>query len=137
LLLMRGPPTVTPLHHDECLALLSGVALGSLGLNIGALPAIRSVWFTLHSDRVVFRAAPGSNLSQAAGAVVAFHADHYDPSEQQGWCVHAVGLCEEVADPPTSSDLRLCLFEVGHSVIAVTTFPARSVGSDRAAGAVV
>jgi uncharacterized protein len=103
---MRGPPIVTRLGHDECLSLLPSVGLGRVGLNLAALPAVRSVWFALTEDHVVFRVKPGSNLSQAAGSVVAFHADHYDPVELQGWCVQAIGLCEEVTDPVTLGDRR-------------------------------
>ena len=102
---MADTPTVTRLDRPQCLALLGSVPVGRVAVNVGALPAIRTVRFALTGAHVVFRVAKGSTLSRAAAGVVAFQADHYDGVDRHGWCVQVVGRSEEVTDPVEVDDL--------------------------------
>lgn len=87
------------LGRTECLSLLASVPVGRVAVNVGALPAIRTVRFALTAAHVVFRVANGSTLARAAAGVVAFQADHYDRADRHGWCVQVVGRSEEVTEP--------------------------------------
>ena len=98
-----GPVVVKPvfvrLNPQECLARLVQAPIGRV--------AVRSVRFALIGDSAVFRVIPGSRLRRAvAGAVIAFHADHCDERERQGWSVVIQGLADEVKDPTTVAQLR-------------------------------
>lgn len=103
---MADFPVVTALSRDECLALLSAVRVGRVAIHVGALPAIRTVRFSLTAAHVVFRVAPQSALCRGANGVVAFQADHYDHDRGLGWCVEVVGHSRQVTDPETLVSLR-------------------------------
>ncbi len=93
-------PTVTALDDSSCLALLSHAHVGRVALCVGALPTIRAVRFAVDGDTIVIRVRPNSRLQRAtAGTVVAFEADHYDPSTRTGWTVEVCGIASVVTDP--------------------------------------
>ena len=80
------------LPHDECIALLSTVNVGRIGLSLNALPVIFTVNYALDGDTVVFRTRPDSKLKAAlAGQVVSFQADRLDDKGHFGWSVSITG----------------------------------------------
>ena len=88
------------LNREQCLELLGTVAVGRVGVSIRALPAILPVNFVLAGGQILFRTIPGTKLdAAAAGAVVAFEADGFDPGGGSGWSVLVQGICSEVTDP--------------------------------------
>jgi len=90
----------------ECRQLLSRARIGRVALSIDALPAVRTVKFALADNDVLFRVAPTSRLRRAAtGAVVAFHADHYDEQAGEGWTVLVRGMCEEISNVHAAAEL--------------------------------
>jgi uncharacterized protein len=104
---VRPEPIVVKLDPVECLALLAHAPIGRVALSIGALPAVRTVRFALSDGSIVFRVAPNSQLLRAAaGAVVAFHADHYDEQAGDGWSVVAHGACEEITNVDALTSMR-------------------------------
>jgi hypothetical protein len=88
----HGASDVRTLDRSTCLALLSSVGLGRVGLSVDALPVILPVGFRVDGDRIVFALRPGD---RAAGAlddvVVAFEADDVDPVTGSGWTVLVQG----------------------------------------------
>jgi hypothetical protein len=87
------------LNRQQCLELLATVPVGRLGVSIKALPAILPVNFVLVDAQILFRTIPGTKLdAAAAGAVVAFEADGFDPDGGSGWSVLVQGVCSEVTD---------------------------------------
>ena len=95
---MPEAPIVTRLEREACLRLLASVPVGRVAVSVRALPAIRTVRFTLTPGHVVFRVSPDSTLRRAATGVVAFQADDYDAAARHGWCVQVVGRSEEVPE---------------------------------------
>ena len=101
-----GPPIVSKLTPDECMALLRTVPLGRVGLNIRALPVVLPVSFVVVDRGVVFPTVRGTKLHTAsAGAIVAFEADECEPSGQAGWSVLLQGLASVVTDPDEVAEL--------------------------------
>jgi nitroimidazol reductase NimA-like FMN-containing flavoprotein (pyridoxamine 5'-phosphate oxidase superfamily) len=85
-------PELSVLSRDECLRLLGGVAVGRVGLSIDALPVVLPVNFALFEEDIVFRTVEGTKFhAAAAGAVVAFEADSYEPGGTSGWGVVCSG----------------------------------------------
>lgn len=94
------------LTEEQCLAFLGSAAVGRVGITIGALPAILPVNYCLVGRSIYFRTAEGAKLAAAAaGNVVAFEVDDFEPFEHSGWSVLAIGRSEicPADDPPTSS----------------------------------
>jgi hypothetical protein len=76
-----------------------------------ALPVVLPVNFAVVHDEVVFRTAEGTKLhAAAAGAVVAFEVDGYEPSGRSGWSVLVQGRARVVDDPTMLARLSgLCI----------------------------
>lgn len=95
------------LDTDQCLDLVARATVGRVGVTVGALPAIFPVNFALSEGAVVFRTGEGTKLAAATDqAVVAFEVDDWDPLEQTGWSVLAVGKARVVDDPEDVVRLR-------------------------------
>ncbi|MFI6586142.1 pyridoxamine 5'-phosphate oxidase family protein [Embleya sp. NPDC050493] len=78
--------TTRPLDRRETLELMAGAPLGRVVVTEGALPAVHVVEFAFDGESVIFRAPADSTLAKAASeAVVAFQADHIDPTTRTGW----------------------------------------------------
>lgn len=93
------PPILTELTSDECWSLLRTVKLGRVGLSIQALPVVLPVNFAVVDGDIVFRTVKGTKFhAAAAGAVLAFEADQYEPSGSSGWSVLAQGTSSVVTD---------------------------------------
>ena len=88
------------LERQDCLALLTTVPVGRIGLSVRALPVVLPVNFVLCDDEVIVRTAPGTKLTAAmSNAVVAFEADAFDPVRHGGWSVLVQGTTRVLRDP--------------------------------------
>lgn len=95
-----GAPELKVLSRDGCLALLATVPVGRVGLSIDALPVVLPVNFALLDGDVVFRTVNGTKChAAAAGAVLAFEADSYEPDGTKGWGVVVPGDVESRKRP--------------------------------------
>jgi uncharacterized protein len=104
---MEKQPAIEMLSAQECRAYLAQARIGRVAVSVGALPAIHTVSFALTGGCVVFRVAQGSPLRRAvAESVVAFSADGFDETDEDGWSVLAQGVGEEVIDPALTASLR-------------------------------
>src|SRR4051794_31747685 len=85
------------LSEDDCWRLLGTMAIGRVGVTIGALPAIFPVNYVLADGAIVFRTGEGTKLRAAVNrSVVVFEVDDADPVYHGGWSVQAVGVAEVV-----------------------------------------
>ena len=113
------------LGRQECLAHLAAGGLGRIAVNVGALPAILPVHFTLHDEQIVFSVAAGTTLDRATrDSVVAFEADgHADGGAP--WSVSVTGMARHVdsGDQTMSAVDRLPAWTVpdNRRVVAVST----------------
>ncbi len=88
------------LPDEVCRSLLSGAALGRIGLTVGALPVILPMTYAVLDGDIVIRAGWGSKLDAAAdGQVVCFEADAYNALYHDGWSVLVIGKAEIITDP--------------------------------------
>jgi len=96
------------LSREQCLRLMAIAPVGRIIYTRQAMPAVELVNFALDAGDIVIRTASTGKLAAAIyGAVVAFEADHYDPSTHEGWSVTAVGQAGEVTDPARAERLRI------------------------------
>jgi len=94
-----GPPTMIELTPAECLSLLATAAVGRVGISIDALPVVLPVNFAVAESDIVFRTVEGTKFhAAAAGAVVAFEADGYEPLDQSRWSVLVQGVSSVITD---------------------------------------
>ena len=81
------------LSDDECRYLLRSASVGRIGVSVNALPVIVPVNYRLTGHMIRFWSGPGLKLNAApAHTVVAFEVDDFDPENQRGWSVLAIGL---------------------------------------------
>ena len=113
------------LDRQQCLDYLAWGGVGRVAVNVGALPAILPVHFTLHGDQVVFSIGEGSTLDRATrDAVVAFEADGHDAGGAAQWSVTATGMARHVSgdELAMSAAERLPASAAdGRRVVAVST----------------
>jgi nitroimidazol reductase NimA-like FMN-containing flavoprotein (pyridoxamine 5'-phosphate oxidase superfamily) len=96
------------LDREASLGLLATATLGRIGVTDGALPTILPVNFGFDGQRILVRTGVGTKLhAAAAGAVVAFEVDDFDPLYHSGWSVVVTGPAEEVSDPDDLAQARL------------------------------
>ncbi len=96
---------VTLLTRQECFDVLRRASVGRVGISIDALPVILPVHFTISEESVLFRTVPGTKLDEATvGAVVAFQADAWEPSDETHWSVLLQGIASEVSDGPGDAE---------------------------------
>jgi nitroimidazol reductase NimA-like FMN-containing flavoprotein (pyridoxamine 5'-phosphate oxidase superfamily) len=113
------------LDRRQCLDYLAAGGLGRIAVNVGALPAILPVHFTLHGEDVVFSVAAGTTLDRATrDAVVAFETD-CGTNDARHWSVTVTGMARHVtSDEHAMGALeRLPSWPVpdARRVVAVTT----------------
>ncbi|MDX2758860.1 pyridoxamine 5'-phosphate oxidase family protein [Streptomyces sp. ME08-AFT2] len=89
------------LDRQECLRLLSKVAVGRVVYTRQALPAVLPINFSLDTDAsVLLCTSPDSDLVRAIdGVVVAFEADEFDAATRSGWSVVVTGRATVVTEP--------------------------------------
>jgi nitroimidazol reductase NimA-like FMN-containing flavoprotein (pyridoxamine 5'-phosphate oxidase superfamily) len=99
------------LDRQECMRLLTKVAVGRVVYTRHALPAVLPVNFRLDTDSsVVLRTSTDSDLVRAIdGVVVAFEADEFDAETRSGWSVVVTGRATAV----TEADEHARLSQVG------------------------
>lgn len=91
----------TRLDRAESFRLLAGVQLGRLIFTSSALPVVRPVNFALVDGLIVLRTAAATIARKVHDMIVAFEADHLDPSTFSGWSVTVTGRAALVTDPST------------------------------------
>jgi len=88
------------LTYDECVALLTRVPVGRVGVHlVDQPPVIFPVNYVFDGHDVVFRTDTASMLHRADGHTVAFEIDGIDRPYHLGWSILVVGRLEEVTDP--------------------------------------
>ena len=96
------------LDREASLRLLATATLGRIGVTNGALPTILPVNFRFDGQRILVRTSVGTKLhAAAAGSVVAFEVDDFDPLYHSGWSVVVTGPAEELSDPDDLVEARL------------------------------
>ncbi|GCE02516.1 pyridoxamine 5'-phosphate oxidase family protein [Embleya hyalina] len=92
--------TTRSLDRRETLELMAGAQVGRVVVSEGALPAVHLVVFVFDGESVVFRTPADSTLAKAAvDAVVAFQADHIDPTTLAGWTGTITGHASRIHAP--------------------------------------
>ena len=91
-------PELEEIQEAECLEMLARNSLGRIAFAVEARQEIFPVTYGLRAGTVVFRTAPGTKLSYAPGAQVAFEIDEYDPETGVGWSVVVHGIAYDVTD---------------------------------------
>jgi nitroimidazol reductase NimA-like FMN-containing flavoprotein (pyridoxamine 5'-phosphate oxidase superfamily) len=86
------------LQHDECIALLTTVELGRLGVVEEGEPLVLPVNFTYIDDAVVIHTDEGTKLSAANYGRAALEADDIDPVTHEGWSVLVRGRAFEITE---------------------------------------
>ncbi|WP_329138887.1 pyridoxamine 5'-phosphate oxidase family protein [Streptomyces sp. NBC_01476] len=94
-------PRFTELDAAECRALMADHGVGRIGVRTPEGPAIVPVNYDVVDGAVVFRTAPGSAPSLAAGHETAFEVDRIDDALSRGWSVLVTGPAARVTDPET------------------------------------
>src|SRR6202140_5020346 len=93
----RRSVTISDLPREECERLLSGQALGRLGLVVDGQPFVLPVNFAHAGDgEIVFRTASGTLLNEASLRRVAFEVDAIDAGAHEGWSVLVIGFCPDI-----------------------------------------
>ena len=87
------------LTREQCLSLLTTVAIGRVGVSIDALPVILPVNFLVLEDWILFRTVPGTKLDAAMQrSVAAFEADDHAADGSWGWSVLVRGYAHDLRD---------------------------------------
>ena|ERR1700722_10750500 len=86
------------ISDNECLELLAGSRLGRIAVVEGDQPMIFPVNYAFYEGTVVFRTDPGTKLTAAPLARVAFEIDESEPSSRTGWSVVVQGFGEDITD---------------------------------------
>jgi nitroimidazol reductase NimA-like FMN-containing flavoprotein (pyridoxamine 5'-phosphate oxidase superfamily) len=84
------------LSGEECYRLLATQQIGRLAVTAEHYPLVFPVNYGLDRGVIVVRTHPGTKLSAADHANVAFEVDHIDERTRSGWSVLVRGLAEEV-----------------------------------------
>ncbi len=96
------------MDRPTCEAFLANESVGRLAVVVEDAPHIVPVNYVAEGATIVFRTAPGTVLTEAALAKVAFEVDGIDEHHRAGWsvCVHGYGLDISDCDDPESRHLR-------------------------------
>jgi nitroimidazol reductase NimA-like FMN-containing flavoprotein (pyridoxamine 5'-phosphate oxidase superfamily) len=96
------PPPVEPapgvevLDEEECMRLLGTQDLGRIGVVVDGGPVILPVNYAMAEGIIAFRTAPGTKLTSAPMAQVAFEVDGVDRANGTAWSVLVKGVAYEV-----------------------------------------
>jgi nitroimidazol reductase NimA-like FMN-containing flavoprotein (pyridoxamine 5'-phosphate oxidase superfamily) len=90
--------TLLVIPPEECYRLLGTQQFGRLAVVAEHLPLVFPVNFALDGQVIVVRTSPGTKLSAADHANVAFEVDEVDQASRSGWSVVVRCLAEEVTD---------------------------------------
>ena len=92
------PPRLRELTSEQCWTLLAAQEVGRLGVTAERYPMIFPVNYAVDHEVIIVRTGPGTKLTAASHANVAFEVDHLDAVTRTGWSVLVLGLAEEVTD---------------------------------------
>ena len=95
---MSAAPGLRELTTKQCWSLLAAQDFGRLGVIAEHYPMIFPVNYAVDHEVIVVRTGPGTKLTAASHANVAFEVDHIDALTRTGWSVLVLGLAEEVTD---------------------------------------
>jgi uncharacterized protein len=100
--------SLEPIPPAVCWNLLATATVGRIGLIVDGKPEVLPVNYAIDGESILFRTGEGTVLTQASLSVVAFEADHFDPSDNSGWSVMVQGVARDIGDAvdPTSERLR-------------------------------
>lgn len=98
-----SPLQLAELTRARSMRLLASVPFGRLVFTYHALPAIRPVNHMVDGEDIVIRSHPGASIvsaaNNAAGVVVAYEADAFEPVTHTGWSVIVTGNAHLISDP--------------------------------------
>jgi nitroimidazol reductase NimA-like FMN-containing flavoprotein (pyridoxamine 5'-phosphate oxidase superfamily) len=83
--------TLEQLPEADCLRRLSAHDFGRLGVVVEGQPLIFPVNYAMCKNVIAIKTAPGTKLTYAPGALVAFEIDGFDHSSGTGWSVLVQG----------------------------------------------
>ncbi len=86
------------LSIEECRQLLGADHLGRLAVIVNGKPDVFPVNYRFDGERIVIRTVPGTKLSAANLASVAFEIDGVDEGGRRGWSVVVHGLGYDATD---------------------------------------
>jgi uncharacterized protein len=88
------------LTRSECWQLLSGPAVGRLGIVVDGAPEVYPVNYVVDGETVVYRADGASRLDVVdAEPAVCFQIDAFDTDRHHGWSVLVKGTARRLPDP--------------------------------------
>jgi nucleotide-binding universal stress UspA family protein len=94
----EDPFAVEELTPAACWELLGSIRVGRIAVCMDGSPRIFPINFVVDRETVVFRTAPGTKLSAARNAEVAFEVDDYDATSGHASSVIITGRATEVTD---------------------------------------
>jgi uncharacterized protein len=86
------------LTRSECWQLLSGPAVGRLGIVVDGAPEVYPVNYVVDGESVVYR-VDGHNRLDEASPSVCFQIDAFDTDRHRGWSVLVKGSAQRLAHP--------------------------------------
>jgi nitroimidazol reductase NimA-like FMN-containing flavoprotein (pyridoxamine 5'-phosphate oxidase superfamily) len=90
--------TIEEMSEEDCRSHLAAGRLGRLAVQAGDHPEIFPVSYVFDGTSIIFRTEPGTKLSAASMAKVAFEIDEVDRTAGTGWSVMAKGTAFDVTD---------------------------------------
>jgi uncharacterized protein len=93
----RSIATLEEIPAEECFELLSGKAVGRLGVSLGGgSPLIVPINYEVDGRHLWFRTGHGAKLRGAVARPVSFQVDEVDDATRTGWSVLVRGRAREV-----------------------------------------
>lgn len=89
---------MSAMERGDCLHLLSERSIGRVAFTAHALPAIRSLAYSLVGDEVVLYTRSGSLAERLDGQVVAFAVDELGGGSAPDWSVVVTGLAQRAGE---------------------------------------
>lgn len=130
--LIDGRTWMEHLTPHSCWELLSGEAVGRVGVLVDSAPEIYPVNYAVDGETIVFRTDPGTKLRAVdRSPSVCFEVDRVDPEERSGWSVLVKGRAVELtsaANLVTASELPLHFWTSGDKSHWVRIVPGEVTG---------
>ncbi len=130
--LIDGRTWMEHLSPRTCWELVSGAAVGRVGVLVDSAPEIYPINYAVDGETIVFRTDPGTKLRAVdRSPSVCFEVDQVDPEDRSGWSVLIKGRATELtsaADLLTASELPLHFWTSGDKSRWVRIVPAEITG---------
>jgi len=91
-----APGSLDLIPVEECYELLATHEVGRLGVSTERCPIIIPVNYGIDGQTVIIRTHPGTTLTAAEHATVAFEVDEIDQRTRSGWSVLVQGQAEQL-----------------------------------------